>query len=410
MSEKTKLKAELITVGAELLKGSTLNTNAQFVGRQLLDLGFNLHTQISCHDDETQIVECLRQAWERSNLIILSGGLGPTPDDITREAVARFFNVALSFSSRQYAQIKKAYRKYGHGRLPSSVKKEAQYPENAVPIINKYGIALGFYIRQNQRMLVALPGVPAELEKLFEDCVCGLIRKQFPKLRRGYGVFCRVTGLSEPVVMEKLGKDFFRQKFEFGIYPMSGEIALRIYTPERNLALKLKAALKRRLGAHAFSYEDKDLAEEVGCLLASRHRTVAVAESCSGGLLASEITRIPGASRYFRGSVVAYDNKVKKRLGVNPKIIQKKGAVSEEVAGELASSIREFMNATYGIGITGIAGPGAQGSRKPAGLVYIALATPRKVQVFKHLFWGDRRQVQMRSAKKALQYLWQELK
>lgn len=403
-------KAEILTIGDELLKGSVLNTNAEFLGKNLTGLGFCVSRQTSCRDQIDEIKINLRGALERSNLVIMSGGLGPTPDDLTRDAVAGYFNVPLKFSSSQYAQIKHHYRRHGYS-VPPLVKREALYPEKSVPLINKHGIALGFYLRSlNGKLLVVLPGVPAELQNMFRELVIPLIRKYFRALSVRPSLVAKMVGISEPDVMERLGKGFFRDQFDFGIYPQAGEVSIRLYADKKLILHRLESIIRKGLSSWLYALEDISLSECVGRILKKRRQTLAVAESCTGGFLSAEITKNPGASDYFVGALTAYQNRIKeKHLGVSKIVIKKKGAVSAQTAREMACGVRTQMNSTYGIGITGIAGPGGGTRTKSVGLVYIAIATPKRSFVSGHQFWGDRQQVQIKAVKKALEFLWREI-
>jgi nicotinamide-nucleotide amidase len=407
-----RYRAEILTIGDELLKGSVLNTNALFLARELTDMGFSVQAQVACPDSPAVIGQKLAQALsDRGDLVILSGGLGPTPDDVTREALAHYFQVPLVFSKAQYAGIKKHYRKHGLSTVPSDVRKEAYYPENAVPLMNRYGIALGFYVRQGNGLVVVLPGVPSELEKMFKELVRPLLVRHFSDLEPRPKLVVKIVGLSEPAIMRKLGRDFFKgHPFEFGIYPEAGEVSIRIMADRQKIIQRLTAKIKKRLGRSVYAYEEnRVLSEAVGKALVLRKRTLSIAESCTGGTLSSEITKIPGASRYFKGGMVVYHNSLKEDLGIEKSLLKKKGAVSREVALALAKAVRRRMRTYYGIGITGIAGPTGGSAQKPVGLVFIGLATPQTARLKKILFWGDRRQVQTKAAKKALEYLWHEI-
>ncbi len=400
---------EVLTIGNELLRGTVLNTNALFLGAHLVDLGFETLHQSSCADSIPEIITALRRAFSRSDVIIATGGLGPTPDDLTRDAVAELFGVPLMVAKQQLVLIEKYYRARKK-KMPAIVKKEAMFPETSVPLYNRFGIALGFYIRLGSKTLVVLPGVPDELHKMFESLVIPVLKKQFPALRKRFSLVVKSVGLSEPGVMSRLGKDFFDCEFEFGIYPKAGEVALRLYADSAAVIKRLREKVKKRLGSAVYAYAEQEISEAVGALLRKKKKTLAVAESCTGGLLAAELTRTAGASGYFLGSMTAYNNQIKTMLGVPADMISKHGAVSPEVAQALAASIRERFGADYGIGVTGIAGPAGGSKSKPVGLVYIALATPKKEMVWKESFWGDRRQVQTKAVKRSLEYLWKEMK
>ncbi len=401
-------KAVLLNVGDELLKGSVLNTNARFLGRELTGMGFEVTRQISCQDSLQSIKEALRAELPDSDLMILSGGLGPTPDDVTRDAIAEFFRMPLELSLRQWDFIRAHYRSR-RKKVPAIVKKEAMFPRGSVPLFNRYGIALGFYIQAAGRLVAVLPGVPYELENMFSKLLVPVLRKKFKGFPKRYPVIVRTAGISEPEVMKKLGKDFFDDPFEFGIYPAPGEVALRLYASEPSVAARLKKKIKTRLAGDLYAWEEKGLSEVLGEMLMRNKKSIAVAESCTGGLCAAEITRVPGASRYFRGSVSVYQRQTKKQIGLKDSDL-KDGEVSARTAKALALAIRRHMGADYGIGITGIAGPSGGSAKKPVGLVYIAAAGPRKSYVQEHHFWGERSQVQIKAVKKALEHVYRLIK
>ncbi|HXV27784.1 MAG TPA: nicotinamide-nucleotide amidohydrolase family protein, partial [bacterium] len=283
-------------------------------------------------------------------------------------------------------------------------------PKNAVPLINRFGIALGFYIRHGRQWIMVLPGVPTELEKMFHQLVRPLLRQHFPGLGRKPELVVKIAGMSEPEIMTRLGDDFFKLPFEFGIYPELGEVSIRICAEQEKVVRSLRKKIKKRLGDSIYAWEDTPLAEITGRILSGKKKSVAVAESCTGGGFSSQLTTVSEASRYFKGGVVVYSNALKERLGVSKSLLRSKGAVSEEVAVQLAEKAREFAKTTYGIGITGVAGPTGGSKRKPVGLVYIAVAAPRYTKGWKQLFWGDRHQVQAKASKKALEYLWREIR
>lgn len=398
--------AKILTIGDELLKGTVLNTNARFLGAELLRLGFKVESQASCQDDIPSIKAEFSRALAGAELILVTGGLGPTPDDVTRDAVADFFKVPLVCSNRQLSFIQNYYESRGK-KMPRLVRKEALFPENAEPLFNRYGIALGFSITAGERLMVVLPGVPGEMEKMFHELVAPLVRKKFPGLKKRLTLIVKTVGISEPDIMKKLGKDFFDDPFEFGIYPMTGEVTLRLYTDSLLVKRRLAKKTAGRLKKWIYAREETTLAEAIGRALTRAKKTVAAAESCTGGLLAAEITAVPGASRYFKGGITAYENEIKKNcLGVPPDILRKKGAVSPETALCMAASVCSQMGASIGIGITGIAGPSGGSRSKPVGLVYLAIVSTDSRKVWKEIFRGTRSQIRARAAKKALEYLW----
>lgn len=405
-----KPTAAILSVGNEVLRGSVVNTNAAFLGRELSGLGFEVISHGVCADSQEAIRFRLGEVLRRVDLIVMMGGLGPTPDDVTREGVAAHFKVPLVFSDQQYRRLQKVYKRFGK-RVPPLVKREAFYPENAKPLINRFGIALGFSIESGSKMVIALPGVPSELKNMYFDVVLPVLKKKYGDLFKSRKLVVRMAGISEPDVMKKLGKDFFDDSFDFGIYPSAGEIGIRILADRADVFGRLKKKIAVRLKDWIYGWDETPLAVVIGKILAEKKRTLAVAESCTGGLLSFRITASPGASVYFCGGVVAYHSSVKTDLGVPEKLIKEHGEVSAQVALRLAKSVRVSMGSSFGLGITGIAGPGGGSSKKPVGLVFISLALPDgTAKVWKHVFWGERHQVQDKAATKALEYLWRNIR
>ena len=405
-----KPTAAILSVGNEVLRGSVVNTNAAFLGRELSGLGFEVISHGVCADSQEAIRFRLGEMLRRVDLIMMTGGLGPTPDDVTREGIAAHFKVPLVFSIPQYRRLQKVYKRYGK-RVPSLVKREAFYPENAKPLINRFGIALGFAIETGPKNVIALPGVPSELQNMYFDVVLPFLKKKYGDLFKSRRLIVRLTGISEPDVMKKLGGDFFDDRFDFGIYPSAGEIAIRILADKADVLGRLKKKIATRLKDRIYGWDETPLSVVIGKILTRKKQTFAVEESCTGGLLASRITACPGASVYFRGGVVTYHSSVKTDLGVPEKLIKEHGEVSAQIAAHLAKSVRTRMGSSFGLGITGVAGPGGGSSKKPVGLVYIGLASPDgTVQTWKHFFWGERHQVQDKAATKALECLWRKIR
>lgn len=404
------LTCELITIGSELLNGSTLNTNAQFLARHISALDIDVTHQVSCRDREEEIVDALALAFRRSNLIVATGGLGPTPDDITREAVARFLRCGLKFDKAQYRQIVR-YFKTIRKTTPFITRREAFLPEVAEPLLNHFGIALGFYVEKSGKLLIVLPGVPRELINMYETKVKRLIQEQFKNRTRSYGLEAKIAGLYETQIMRKLGRGFFKNReFEFGIYPEIGEVTIRIKTKEQRLISLLKRELQNRLGRSLYSFEGESLSALIGRKLLATGKTLAVAESCTGGMLAGRITDVPGASRYFKGGVVVYSNQTKHAvLKISKELLRSKGAVSLETAKAMAKAIRLQLDASIGIAVTGIAGPGGGTRQKLVGLVYLAVSDSKRARVFNFQFSGDRTKIRLQATQKALLLLWEWL-
>ncbi|HRK62181.1 MAG TPA: nicotinamide-nucleotide amidohydrolase family protein [Candidatus Omnitrophota bacterium] len=399
--------AALLTIGNELLSGRTVNTNASFLGRQLTALGFSVAKQCVCPDSIKEISGAMGQI-NSADLLIVTGGLGPTPDDLTRDAIADYFSVPLKFSPEQFKALRIIYKKLGRN-IPVLSKRETYYPANARPLINRFGIALGFWIQDEKRLIVVLPGVPTELQKMFIHDVSPLLKRKFKGLRADKKIVASLVGISEPNIMEKLGKGFFDCPFQFGIYPSEGETQICIRSESQAVLNDLKSKIKKRLDPWIYSWSDLPLALTIGDILTRKKKTVAVAESCTGGSLAHAWTQFAGASRFFRGGATVYDSEAKQAIGVPSSVIKKYGEVSPEVAFELAIQACRFWKSDYGMGVTGIAGPTGGSADKPIGLVYIAVACGGTAQVERHLFWGNREQIQRKSVVKSLEQLWRLL-
>ena len=403
-------EAELITIGSELLNGSVLNTNAQFLANRLTKLNIDVVHQSSCRDREDEIVECLRGAFSRTDLIILTGGLGPTPDDITREAIAKYFRCGLKFDHRQYQQIRHYFKRIQKSP-PFMTRREAFLPEIAKPLINRFGIALGFYIETEGKLVVVLPGVPRELINMFETLVERLIGQKFKARTPTYVLEAHIAGLYETQVMRLLQKDFFHHRdFEFGIYPEIGQVTIRIKTKQKKLIPILQKEMKKRIGHYLFSFDGKTFPEVLGLMLTEQHLTLSTAESCTGGLLSEKLTSPSGASHFFKGGITAYSNEVKKeKIGIDSNLITQHGAVSKEVALKMAEGVCRKFKTSIGISITGIAGPTGGSRLKPVGLVYIGLSNSKRSRAFEYRFTGERDKIRLQAAQKALLLLYQWL-
>lgn len=403
---------ELITIGSELLNGSVLNTNAQFLSRRIHELDIEVKRQVACPDQEGEILKALTSAYRNADLIVVTGGLGPTPDDITRQTVAKFFGCGLKFDPRQYRHIVRYFRTLGRP-TPFITRQEAYLPEVANPLLNRFGIALGFSVFQNGKLLVVLPGVPRELVKMYDTKVCQLIQEKLSRRPKIYSHEVHIASLYEPQVMRRLGTSFFKGRvFDFGIYPEIGEVTIRIKSRDKHLIETLKKELTRKLKDFIFSdREGESLSMIIGRCLLRKKMTLSIAESCTGGFLSKQITDPPGASQYFKGGIVAYSNDLKaSELGISEELLKKKGAVSREAACAMAKAARSKYHASIGIGITGIAGPSGGTKTKPVGLVFLALSDHRRTKIFPLRFLGDRNKVRMQATQKALFLLWQWLR
>ena len=390
------MHAELIFTGTELLTGEVLNTHAVYLGQRLTALGIEpvLHTTVG--DQWEMLSSVFKQALSRSDVVILTGGLGPTTDDLTKETVAGVLGLPMVLDEESLNGIKDFFRRKGV-EMPGIMEKQALFPAGSRILPNPRGTAPGALLEKDGRYVILLPGPPGELRAIFEESVepflAGLgTRGTVYKTR-----LLKMCGISEAEVQEKL-KDLGGQGNPGLAYVAKpGEVHVRVTaraaerTGAEKMLAELVARVKERMAGYLFAEDDEQLEEVVGRLLAGRGLTVAVAESCTGGLVAGRLTSVPGSSAYFLGGVVAYANRVKQEvLGVSREVLDAKGAVSKETALAMAAGVRRLAKADIGLGITGIAGPSGGSEEKPVGLVYIALAAEGEEEVRRYLFPGER--------------------
>lgn len=406
------MKAEIISIGTELLLGDIVNTNAGYLARQLAGIGIDLYFQNTVGDNPERLSFPLKQARERSDIIITTGGLGPTVDDITLETIAKIFQRRLILNKKILAQIKRHFQKRNI-KMPAINKRQAYIPEGAVALENRVGTAPGIILEKDKKVLIALPGPPCELKPIFEKSVIPFLRKKFNLKEIIFSRTLKLTGLAESEISPKV-EDLlkFKPPLTVGIYAHPAEVDLKITAKTKNkqLALrqisKIEKTIRSRFRDFIFGKDNESLEEAVGNLLLRRKKTLGIAESCTGGLIANRVTNISGSSRYFLSGIVAYSNKEKTNLLKIPRrILRKHGAVSREVAGLMAQNIRQISGADIGIGVTGIAGPTGKTKTKPVGLVHLAISTEKKTETKEFHFLGDRVSIKLKASQAALDLL-----
>ncbi len=412
------MNAEIISIGTELLIGSILNTNEQFLSKQLAELAIDVRRRTTVGDNLGRICQCLEEAFLRADLVITSGGLGPTEDDVTVQSVSRFLRPPLILHKKTRRDIFQKMRLRGL-RMTRRVERQSLIPRGSQIFPNARGTAPGVFIKffknGQKKSLLLLPGPPGELEPLFLNHGLPVLKKSgaFPKKESFLTRSVKIAGLLEAQVAEKV-PDLLKMKppVTVGIYAKPGEVELVIMAKaiSKNAAAKkidaIDKKIRERFREKVIGTGPETLSSALGALLLKKRLTVALAESCSGGLLSSLLTETPGSSRYFLGAVVAYDNRIKNSLlGVPKDFLKKNGAVSPEVASKLAQGVRERLLSDYGLAITGIAGPSGGTKKKPVGLVYIGLASKTRVSVKKYLFLGERSMVRRCAAEEALNLL-----
>ncbi len=405
------MKAEIIAVGTEILLGDILNTNAQYLSKELAQLGIEVYFQTVVGDNPQRLKDSIFHAFSRADIIITTGGLGPTEDDLTKETAAAYFEEELVLDEKAFAQIKTFFDRIGR-TMTENNKKQAMVPKSHGRVLyNPNGTAPGIIIEKNGKMIVMLPGPPKETVPMFENQV-----KPYLLTKQEYtfvSEILRVSSIGESA-METLVKDLIDKQTNPTIAPYAkdGESILRITAKAKStqeataLIAPVKAALRERLGNAVYAEGETDLQTVVAQLLLQQHKTIAIAESCTGGMIASNLVSCAGISEVLLEGCVTYTNDAKiRRLGVNPETLETYTAVSEQVAAQMAEGIAKTSGADIGISTTGIAGPDGGTEEKPVGLVYIGLHINGKTTVKAYRYTGQRNKIRQRAAYQALDIL-----
>ncbi len=412
------MKIGILTIGNELLNGRTADTNSSFIARELTPRGFRVEALMSVGDDFDTIKTRLYDLLNFTDAVICTGGLGPTADDITTEAVSRAFNLPLVMNEEVLSGLKAKFARY-HLPWTDNNAKQALFPEGAEVIDNPVGSAAGFALIVDNKLVFVIPGVPAETRRMLPEGVLPvLLRHAGDRQEHVFKQTIKTFGLAEAAVDEKLADvDFAALDVSVGFYPVFPEnhVVLTARADSAGAAemkvKKAREAVTARLRDYIFSYGEQTLEEILGKILTEQKMTVAVAESCSGGLIASRITDVSGSSIYFERGVVTYSNRAKiELLGVPPEIIEKHGAVSEETARLMAEGIRKMAKTDIGLSSTGIAGPTGGSKEKPVGTVYIALSDDKETVCRHFTFRWDRKRNKYVSSETALMLLLNYLK
>jgi len=402
------MRATIVTVGNELLSGRTVDTNFTFLARALGAAGVRVHRHVTAGDERAAILAAVRGALLDSDLVLISGGLGPTADDVTRDAMAELAGVELVADPAAAARI--AARLASLGRKQTAVgNRQALLPADMAQLANPIGLAPGLWHETETAIVCALPGVPRELMAMTSEVLVPRLRARHPDLAPLPVAVLRTIGVPESEIAERIetaGLDLAGVALAY--LPGPGGVELRITGPEPAAgpaAERAADAIAARLGAAVYARGEESMEEVVGRLLSMRGLTLALAESCTGGLVGFRVTRVAGSSAYFAGGVIAYANEAKTALlGVSPALLTAHGAVSAEVAAAMAAGARARFGAALGIAVTGIAGPGGGTPEKPVGLIFIAAAGPAAGAAVteRHLLLGDRQQIRERAATHAL--------
>lgn len=408
------MRAEIITVGTEILLGDIVNTNSQFLAKELANIGIDVYHQGTVGDNETRLIECLNEGIKRSDIIITTGGLGPTKDDMTKEVAAKCFNQELVLYSGIWENIKSYFNKIGLEPTQNN-KKQAYFPKDCIILDNPNGTAPGAILKKDNKMIILLPGPPKEMIPMFNNELKNhLLDLNDYKL---VSKTLRFFGIGESLLEDKLVDIIDNQSNPtIAPYAKEDEVTIRITAKSKdvldanNLIKNVEDKIKSRVGNYIYGYDNTTLDETVAKLLVKKNMTIGVSESCTGGMVSSKLINYPGISQNFLEGCVTYSNEAKmRRLGVKKETLDKYGAVSEETAIEMARGIAKTSNANIGLSTTGIAGPGGGSDEKPVGLVYIGLYINGEVKVKKCNLVGSREKIRSRATSEALNLLRLEL-
>lgn len=392
------MSAEIICVGTELLLGEILNGNARFLAAEFARLGVPHYFQTVVGDNVERIHQVMEVAIARSSILVFTGGLGPTPDDLTTAAIAQFFHTPLTERPEVLQDITEKFAQRRRQMTPNN-SKQALLPDGAAVLPNPTGTAPGMIWQPKPGLtILTFPGVPSELYRMWQDTAVPFLQSQGWGQQIIHSQVLRFWGVGESTLATKVTELFDLKNPTVAPYAAKGEVRLRVSARAESeaeaiaLIEPVAAQIRTLAGEDYFGTDEATLASTVGALLSDRSQTVAVAESCTGGGLGSMFTDNPGSSSYFLGGIIAYANRVKEaQLGVSPEVLTQQGAVSEPVAKQMALGVKALLGSDWGISITGVAGPGGGTVQKPVGLVYIGLAHPDgTVEIFDYRFGQDR--------------------
>ncbi len=402
------MKAEIIATGTELLLGETLNTSVYYLTGQLSALGIEVDYHITVGDNPERLEAVLREGLKRSDLIITTGGTGQTADDLTKDIVAKIFGVKLVPDQESLKRIRDFFT-CRQAMLPERDKKQAYIPEGSLVLLNDWGTAPGALIKKDGRTVVILPGPPGEMQGMFERYVYPeLVKMVDSDAERMHVRVLKVIGLEEKAVEETLQSLCLQENFSVTLLAKKAEIHVRLIVRKNDQEAQhildlAEHEVKKRLEDRVFACDDQTMISVVAESLKKQGLTIATAESCTGGLVGGALTEVAGSSVFYLGGVVSYANQVKESLlGVKKQTLDSVGAVSSEVAVQMAEGIRNRLGVDLGLATTGIAGPDGGSAEKPVGLVYIALATPSGCVANKFQFLGDRSTVRQLTVQAAL--------
>jgi nicotinamide-nucleotide amidase len=407
------MNAHIITIGDEILIGQTLNTNAAFIGSQLTAIQVNVVKTSVVGDNEKDIIEEFRATFENNDILIVTGGLGPTHDDLTRDCVVKYFDTALVKNEEVLADINALFKKRGRIVTPLN-EDQANVPANCEIIRNTNGTAPGYWIENGNKFFIVMPGVPYEMKNMMERIV-------IPRLKEIIGtpsvyqkrLILQTTGIPESSLFERLGNiEELLSGAKMAFLPSQFGVKLRITAEAKdedeaaNHLLEIEQKIRSKAGRFIYTKGEESLEEVVGRILKERTQTIAVAESCTGGYISNLLTNVPGSSAYLERGIISYSNAAKvELLRVNEDTITQYGAVSQEVALQMAEGVKSISGTDIGLAVTGIMGPTGAVTGKPVGLVFIGICNENLSTVKKYIFGEDRLLNKQRTAQAALELI-----
>lgn len=408
------MKAEIITVGTEILLGDILNTNTHYLSNELANMGVDVYYQITVGDNENRLLNQLEESFRRSDLVVLTGGLGPTQDDLTKEVCAKYFNLDMEFHQPSWDKIIEIHNKMK--RTPTeNNKKQAYFPVNSIILPNEYGTAPGCIMEKDNKTIIVMPGPPREMKPMFDNFVKPFLQKNSEDILKSKVI--RIIGVGESKVENDL-LDLIQKQVNptIATYAKDGECTVRITAKGKTveeverLILPVVKEIKNRFKETVYGEDETTIEDEVAKILVKNNLTISVAESCTGGMVSSSLINYPGISSVFMEGCVTYSNEAKmKSLNVKEETLNSVGAVSEQCAKEMAQGVAARHNTNIGLSTTGIAGPEGGSEEKPVGLVYMGIKINDKTIVKKYIFNGDRQQIRYRACKTLLNDLRLEL-
>jgi nicotinamide-nucleotide amidase len=380
------INAELLTIGDEILYGQIVDTNSQWMGVELSNMGIKVVRKTSVGDIESEILQAFKEAEERADIILITGGLGPTNDDLTKPCLAKYFNCDLVMNEEALAEVTEFFKSRGR-ELTELNRLQAALPSVCEKITNPVGTAPGMWFNKGNKVFISMPGVPHEMKKMMAEQVMPRLKKQYD-LPVIYHKVIRTIGQGESFLADKI-KDWenaLPKHIKLAYLPSLGEVKLRLTCFGSSLkaleeeAEKQTAALRLLIDQYIYGYGEEPIEVVIGNMLRARNMTLSIAESCTGGKVSHMITSVPGSSEYFQGSIIPYSYDIKmSQLGVKEETLNQYGAVSEQTIIEMATLVRQKFNTNIGVATSGIAGPGGATPEKPVGTVWIAFADGERV-------------------------------